>query len=93
MKRQVRAPAAKAMAARWIGLRCRKLSGGVADASCSVAAADSEIRFVVSDAAMVPVFTGSDFGSTGSVLTIAVGSTVLAGPALVLEAVTSATGV
>ena len=64
---------------------------GAAGATCSVAADDSEIRLGVSATATVAVFTGSDFGSTGSVLTIAAGSTVLAGTALVLEAVTDGT--
>ena len=87
MKRQTKAPAAKAMAARCNGLRCRKLS----ECAAAVAVGDSEIRLGISAGAMVEGFTGSDFVRTGSWLTIAAGSTVFAGTALVLETITAGT--
>ena len=85
MKRQTKAPTAKAIVARWTDLRSRKLSGSVPAGTSCVPVGDSETRFGVVANAILGVITGSGFVRIGSALTIVDGSTVLPGNAFVLE--------
>ena len=85
MRRQTIAPAARAMAARWIPLCARKLPEGAAVAAAFITASDSEIGLGVLASAAFDVLGASDFGRIGSALATATGSEALAGTALVLE--------